>query len=142
LSKNYVINEVDDVSAAAISKMDTTGIYENSQQITTPKRRPNIKPISPLQVFKFPAPPKEPYKAAGGGVKCNEALQALQPVNHYTVKNSIGESDVYAAAAASHVTKFKPKLPPRNSEIDAQNRLSDVNYNPYDQNYALLSSSR
>ena len=111
LSRNYVINES--------SEMDHDhGIYDNV-----------AKTKSPLEVFHFPEPPKEPFPA------------------HYTVvRPSNGDMDEYAqpypSTKANHVMTA------------ADNPFSPLSYkgpkvteplitdNPFDQKYSIISPSR
>ena len=119
LSKNYVIHESTDMES------NSEGIYDNV--------RIN-KAKSPLEVFTFPDPPKE------------------RPPEHYLVTDTNGVQSEYARPesykgpkilAPDFVPKVKPILP-KNPTLIPQNKktLSEINFNPYDQMYSVLSSSR
>ena len=118
LSQNYVINE---------SKMesDQEGIYENA--------RIN-KAKSPLEIFTFPEPPKE------------------KPPVHYLVTDTNGIQSEYATPESCKGPKIPPRsngvmAKPQNQTLVPQNHkkmvtLSEINFNPYDQMYSVLSPSR
>lgn len=96
------------------SKMEE-GIYENA--------RIN-KAKSPLEIFTFPDPPKE------------------KPPAHYLVTDTNGIQSEYARPES-----YKgPKIPQKQNLLPKNHKkmmtLSEVNFNPYDQMYSVLSPSR
>ena len=103
LSKNYVINEVDDTNA------NMEKVYDN---VSTKTKK------SPLEVFHFPEPPKEPFPM------------------HYTVKNSNGCLDEYAQPNLYKGPKLAATPAVFNDPIEK------ANYNPFDHNYSVISPSR
>ena len=119
LSQNYVINE------ATNEEMET-------------------KLKSPLEVFNFPGPPNDPPdKFYPDPDKLN-----LDKLNHYSIKNSNGHFDEYAA-----VPEQNTSIPNNFSNFGSTPKsiikkpikpktLIEANYDPFNKNYSAISSSR
>ena len=136
LSRNYVIEESECSS------------QDNGQNMQTVKAR------SPLEVFQFPEPPREPpehysVKTSNGSMEeYAQPIPFLKEQKKSVTKNENLVPQFVPETKRDTVPNFVPETEnlvpklrrPRNAASLTMKEIEDANYNPFSQNYAILSS--
>ena len=142
LSRNYVIEESECTSQQEI---------ENGQNMQAVKAR------SPLEVFQFPEPPREQppehYSVKNSNGTLEEYAQPipiLKKQQKCVTKNENLVPQFVTETKRDMVPNFVPETEnlvpklrhPRKTTSLTMKEIEDANYNPFSQNYAILSPTR